>query len=111
MSDIVELPDSAGDEGQSTGMYVMTNSSRLNGAPCMTFEDVLFNLSKSLNSGLYILPSSIHEIIIVPAACGEDMECMSDMVRQVNETALEKEEILSDHAYYFDPGKGYSYYN
>lgn len=50
----------------------------------------------------YILPSSFHEFILV-VDCGEyEMEVLSAMVKEVNEGQLTADEILSDHAYYFD---------
>ena len=50
----------------------------------------------------YILPSSIHESIIVPASCALEASELIHMVRQVNETNVDPEELLSDNIYYYD---------
>lgn len=47
-------------------LYVLTNDCRINGAACMLYENVLKDFADSIESNLYILPSSIHEVIILP---------------------------------------------
>ena len=51
-------------------MYVVTNSCQINGAVSMVFEDTLHGLAEETGKDLYILPSSIHEVIAVPADIG-----------------------------------------
>ncbi|MCD7708826.1 MAG: DUF5688 family protein [Clostridiales bacterium] len=86
--------------------YVLSNRYRTNGASVILYEDVLPTLSAKLGSDLMLLPSSIHEIIAFPVEddCGR-FAC-SRMVREVNETQLSDEEILSDHAYYYNRESG-----
>ncbi len=50
----------------------------------------------------YILPSSVHGLILVVDRGEYEMEALSAMVKEVNEGQLSADEILSDHAYYFD---------
>lgn len=82
-------------------MYVLTNQNKLNGASCILYEHLLESFSDKLNSDLYILPSSIHEVILIPAQ--ENISCqeLAQMVREVNDTQVDAEEILSNHVYYF----------
>ena len=54
-----------------------------------------------MDSDFYILPSSVHEVILVPTTSKKDLQKMSDMVESVNTSTLLPEEILSDHAYYY----------
>ncbi len=82
-------------------MYVLTNEENLFGAVCMTFDGLLQTYAAQFGSGFYILPSSIHELILVPAKENDRMEDFSRMVREVNETQVSPEDILSDHAYYY----------
>jgi hypothetical protein len=82
-------------------MYVLTNESSYFGAACMLYEGLLENFARELNADLYILPSSIHEVILVPATRALNPETLSHMVREVNQSSLMEEEILSDHAYYY----------
>lgn len=83
-------------------MYVVSNCFRTNGATVLLYERLLQDIADQLASNLIILPSSIHEIIILPTMDHSDLPFYSHMVREVNETQLADEEILSDHAYYYD---------
>ncbi len=89
-----------GKEG-SRKMYILTNSQGINGATCMLYRDVLKDFSNHLKSDLFILPSSIHEIILVPYACSISKELLRDMVIDVNRNQVAKEEVLSDQVYYY----------
>ena len=80
-------------------IYVLTNSIRLNGAHYITDEDYLVDFANSVNSDLYILPSSIHELLIIPMSCGLKKEELIKMVRDINSTELSQGEVLSDNIY------------
>ena len=83
-------------------MYVATNSLGINGSSVILYKEELHSLSDRLNSNLYILPSSIHEVIIVPAEDNIDKEQLLNMVKEVNETQVPIQEVLSDNVYYFN---------
>ncbi|MDD4112525.1 MAG: DUF5688 family protein [Herbinix sp.] len=83
-------------------MYVLTNKIGINGATCLLYKDELNNFSKKIGSSFYILPSSIHELILVPSIKPIPKEELLKMVKEVNETEVPKEEILSDNVYYYD---------
>ena len=89
-------------------IFVMGNEAMTFGAIAMTFDDVLDEFINNSCKGVYIIPSSIHEVILIRDK--EDGECsvLNDMVKQVNSECLEKEDILADHAYYYSPDNGYS---
>lgn len=87
-------------------MYVLSNQSKLNGSGCILYHDLLHNFAKQLDSDLYILPSSVHEVLLIPASNGESSSELSAMVREVNATQLSNEEILSDHVYYYSRETG-----
>ncbi len=82
-------------------MYVLSNRNKLNGSGCILYKNLLSDFAKKLDSDLYILPSSVHEVLIIPVEKADSAEELSDMVREVNATQLSNEEILSDHVYYF----------
>lgn len=101
-----EQPDSShtdtkNEDAALCPMYVLTNQNKLNGASCILYEHLLERFADKLNSDLYILPSSIHEVILIPATSDTSYEELSQMVQEVNETQVSPEEILSDHVYYF----------
>ncbi len=82
-------------------MYILSNSSKLNGAGCILYENVLANISAKLNSDLCIIPSSIHEVLLIPVDYAESSKEMASMVKEVNDTQLSRDEILSDHVYHY----------
>lgn len=86
-------------------MYVLSNKDKIFGAAAILYDDLIKNFSRKVNANLYILPSSIHEVIIVPENCVDDSDYLNDMVCEVNATQVPKSEILSDHAYFYDSEK------
>lgn len=83
-------------------MYVISNCYRTNGATALLYEQLLHQLAEQLQSNLMLLPSSIHEFLALPVENDEDLDTYSRMVCEVNETQLTDDEVLSDHAYYYD---------
>jgi hypothetical protein len=82
-------------------MYILSNLKGINGASCLLYEDVLREFAKQIQSDFYILPSSIHEIILVPFHSTINKESLGEMVRDVNRTQVARDEVLSDRVYYF----------
>ncbi len=93
------------DEGNSF-MYVLTNLKKLNGAACILDKEMLMNFANSKHSDFYIIPSSIHEVILVPLREEISSEALREMIRQVNSTEVEPMEILSDSLYMFKRNVG-----
>lgn len=83
-------------------MYVLTNQQRVNGACCILYQDVLRQISQQLNDNLYILPSSIHEVILIPASTTENPQELSRIVQEINQTEVAPEEVLSDCVYHYN---------
>lgn len=81
-------------------MFVITNDLKLNGAATIYYSDVLEKIAEKLRDDLYILPSSIHEVIAIPSRY-EDLESLSAMVKEVNSTQVAEEEQLSDNVYMY----------
>lgn len=82
-------------------MYVLTNCEKKFGAACMVYENVLEMFAQQHNSDIYIIPSSIHELILIPCTAGMEKAYIQDMVKEVNATQVPKEEILSDEIYLY----------
>ena len=58
-------------------------------------------LADKFDSDIYILPSSIHETLLIPADGEKDAEELKDMVRTINATEVSPEEVLSDNVYVY----------
>ena len=84
----------------SIDMYVLTNSIRNNGAVCITYPGVLKNFAEEKDSDLYIIPSSIHEVILIPGTQWPKSQ-INRMIKEVNLNELDPVEILSDHVYVY----------
>lgn len=82
-------------------MYVLTNQKGINGASCILYDDILQNFANKINSDFYILPSSIHEVLLVPKTKNMKKEDLAAMVREINATQVADEEVLSDNVYFF----------
>ena len=89
------------DEEEMVPMFVLTNRNRQFGAITILYSGVLKNLSCKMDANLFILPSSVHEVILLPDM-GEKAEFLQEMVKNVNRTQVAEEEILADSVYYYD---------
>lgn len=93
----------AGDSNKPIPMHIMTNKYQINGASVLLYNGLLDGLAEKLGTDLYVIPSSIHELIIMPAEDGSlSLSKLSDMVKEINENHVKEEKILSDCAYYYD---------
>ena len=87
---------------QEEVMHVLTNSSRSYGAAGILDKDLLKEFAGKQD--YYILPSSIHECILVPVIDEFNKEELDCMVAAINATQVIPEERLTDHSYYYDAG-------
>ena len=83
-------------------MYVLTNESKLNGAACILYENVLYDFAQKLGADLYILPSSVHEVILLPKLSMFEKDELVNMVKEVNTEGVAADEVLSDHVYEYN---------
>lgn len=83
-------------------MYVATNEQCSLGAAVMRYPDFREKVRGMIRGDFYILPSSIHEVILVPESFGLEPERMQEMVKEINQTGVAPEEVLSDSVYYSD---------
>ncbi len=95
----MEIAEEIGDD--NTPMYVMTNKKRIYGAACMLYPNVIKEFAEKMNSDIFILPSSVHELIMIPVNRVDGSGELAQMVREVNMTQVALEEILSDNVYIY----------
>ena len=86
-------------------MYILTNEQELNGASALLYGDILKDFANKKGADMYILPSSIHEVIMVPADRIDDPKKLSSMVHEANTTVVSTGDVLSDSVYYYDRKK------
>lgn len=83
-------------------MYVATNQQCSLGAAVMRYPNLWEKVRGMIGEDFYILPSSIHEVILVPESFGMEPERMAEMVKEINQIGVAPEEVLSDSVYYSD---------
>ncbi len=105
MKDI--LNDMAGKEilTDEISMYVLSNESRIFGAAVLIYEGYMKEVYNIIQNNFYILPSSIHELILIPDNNQISAQSLLEMVTSVNSTEVDEEEILADSVYYYDGEK------
>ena len=82
-------------------MYVLTNQSRLYGAAELLDGNMLKRIAEQLQGDYMILPSSVHELIVLKDTDRPHNE-LADMVKEINSTCLAPDEVLSNHVYRYD---------
>lgn len=91
-------------------MHILTNEKGIYGATHLLKKDILEQFMKEWHSDIWVLPSSVHEVILVPCPDNMDIDIneMTQMVRSVNQEQVPLEEVLSDHAYLYKLNGGWS---
>lgn len=82
-------------------MYVMTLRGKYFGAVCICFPEWLQAFADKFGKNVFILPSSIHELILIPDIGREEPDFLKSMVCEVNREHVSEEERLSDQVYYY----------
>lgn len=100
-ADILMLPNPQNGK-RSIPMYVLSNKQKLYGAVCMLYPDLLKNFTDKIGQDCYILPSSIHEVILVPADAVSGGEELREIVTDINRTQVAEEEVLADSVYFYN---------
>ena len=90
----------------SVPMYVLSNKNRIEGAGCMLYPDLMKNFSEKIRSSFYIIPSSVHECLLLPTKENEQSGEIRNMIKEINDTQVSVEERLSYSLYYYDKDMG-----
>lgn len=83
-------------------LKVLSNTKRMHGAACMLYGGVLDELAREEGRNFYILPSSVHEVILLADTGFGSAQELKRMIVEVNGTQVAPEEVLSDSLYYYD---------
>ena len=87
-------------------LYVLTNDSQMGGAYWIREAKVLEDIAKQVGDGFLVLPSSIHECMIVPADVAQETEVVRNMVREINRLYVSAEDVLTDSVYRYEKSTG-----
>ena len=92
-------------DGKPVELYVLTNKSRMFGAACMLYPGVFQQAAREIEGDFFVLPSSVHEVLLLSPGNVFDREGLRRLVREINETQVEPYEVLSNNVYYYDSEK------
>lgn len=97
----INLPDEERKDLRSKNMYILTNHRRCFGAAEILDKKTLRTIADQIGDRFIVLPSSVHETIVLPPKEEAEYGRLADMVREVNDTQVDVEERLSDHVYVY----------
>ncbi|MDD3139719.1 MAG: DUF5688 family protein [Lachnospiraceae bacterium] len=83
-------------------MYVLTNEDKMHGAAAMLYPNLMDEIAEKVGGDFFVLPSSIHELLIIPKDSGAERGELENMVQEVNATQVAPDEVLSDYVYEYD---------
>ena len=81
-------------------MYVLTNPDQKLGSGLIVHDKVLRHILDTIGEDIYILPSSVHELIVIPSSVVDNEKYLTSMVHEINQTEVEPKDRLSDDVYY-----------
>ncbi len=91
-------------------ILMLTNRQGVNGAAVVLYRDLMKHLSAEHNTNYFLVPSSIHEVLLMPDSWGASLTELSQMVKEINGEHVHREDILSDHAYFYNGEENKFYY-
>ena len=88
--------------GGNSGMFILSNSSEIFGASVIVYSKLIEEIAEEFEDDLVIIPSSVHEIIVVLRNYANDyIDDVCDIIEYVNSTCVSDEDVLANHAYYY----------
>ena len=85
-----------------SNMYVLSNTGGMLGSAVLFYPDTREHIAEVLGEGYCVLPSSQHEVLIIPDSAGIDRAELSEMVKQANQSVVEPKDVLSDTVFHYD---------
>lgn len=82
-------------------MFVLSNTGNQNGAAVVCYKDILERFSQKIEDDLVILPSSVHETMLLPLQKSNNIESLRKMVYDINHATLDQSQFLSDNVYLY----------
>lgn len=89
-------------EQEHTPVYVLTNEDKLNGAATLFYPEVQEQIAEQMGGDYFVLPSSVHEVLIVPDNGESDYLELSAAVNEINGTQVPPDEVLTGEVYSYD---------
>ena len=88
----------------SEHIYMMTSTIKINGATTMMYHEAIKNFSKKIGKNLFVVPSSIHEVMLIPEKSA-DLEFIKQTLEEGNRLYVTPKEYLSGNVYFYNRKK------
>ena len=103
-TDNEELQSVAEEEDSDLPLYVATNNIAMHGAAVLIYRDLLKAFAARKKSDVYIIPCSVHELIMIPSVECPNLDPVEikNLIFYVNRNELKEDDFLSDNLYYYN---------
>ena len=101
LSEMTGMTIESGEIG-TPSLMVATVPGAVNGAGVLGYPDFFQEASEKLGGSFYVLPSSVHEVLLFREGNGLSAKEMDEMVSSINASEVSPEDRLSDTAYHYD---------
>ena len=91
-------------------IYILSNRDCLFGATALAYPGITEKLKEIMKGSFFIIPSSVHEVLVVPYTGSEDLAGLTSILNEVNGEFVRNDEILSDTVYCYDAAKEQFYF-
>lgn len=83
-------------------MYIISNKEGMLGASAFFYPGIREKIAEKLGEGFYAIPSSVHEVLVIPESCAPPIKDLADMVYEANHSVVNPNEVLSDNIFHYD---------
>ncbi len=99
---LIEAEEIPSPEDMGIVTYIATNKSGFHGAAVAGYPEFAEKAAEAIGGSFYMLPSSVHEFILIKDDGKPNAKDLNKMIRNVNETVLEPRDILASQCYHYD---------
>lgn len=102
VKDLISKDEIPNPEDVGIVTYIATNTSGFQGAAVAGYPDFCEKAAEAIGGSFYMLPSSVHEFILIKDDGTPKAKDLNRMIKNVNETVLEPRDVLSAQCYHYD---------
>ncbi len=89
-------------EGSVPPLYVLSNEEKVKGASALFYPDMMESCTREMGGDYYVLPSSVHEVLLLADDGSMRSAELKDMVSSINGEVVEPADVLTDQVYHYD---------
>ena len=103
LTQILNVPEEGTLRDSLPDIFIMSNKDKHYGAVELLNEKTVEKAVKTFGGSFYILPSSVHELIVLPGGCEYmTLDGLAEMVASINASDVNESDVLSSHIYYYN---------